>query len=114
MCIRDRFDDLLDGGVGHELRFGVVRSGIHRRGFLQGLDVLVHHPRGDVLHLHVPDDGVDVVGDQRVLAVVHGHAPPLFAVEGNEVGQELRNILIGGRKEGVGAFLTLDLRLALQ
>lgn len=61
-----------------------------------------------------PDDGVDVVGDQRVLAVIHGHPPPLFAVEGNEVGQELRNILIGGRKEGVGAFLTLDLCLALQ
>ena len=26
------------------------------------------------------------------MAVVHGHAPPLFAVEGNNVGQELRNI----------------------
>ena len=88
--------------------------GIHRRGFLQGLNVLVHYPRGDILHLHIPDDGVDIVGDQRVLAVIHGHAPPLFAVEGDEVRQELRNILIGGRKEGVGAFLALNLRLALQ
>ena len=88
--------------------------GVHRRGFLQSLDVLVHHPCGDILHLHIPDDGVDVVGNQRVLAVVHGHAPPLFAVEGNKVGQGLRNILIGRRQEGVGAFLALNLRLALQ
>ena len=68
----------------------------------------------NVLHLHVPDDGVDIVGDQRVLAVIHGHAPPLFAIEGDEVRQELRNILIGGRKEGVGAFLALNLCFALQ
>ena len=92
----------------------MVRPGVHRRGFLQGLDVLVHHPRGDVLHLHIPDDGVDVVGNQRVLAVVHGHTPPFFTIEGDEVRQELRNILIGGRKKGVGAFLALDLCLALQ
>ena len=91
-----------------------MRPGVHRRGFLQSLDVLIHYPRGDVLHLHIPDDGVDVVGNQRVLAVVHRHAPPLFAIEGDEVRQELRNILIGGRKEGVGAFLTLNLCLALQ
>ena len=81
----EKFDDLLDGGVGDKLRFGVVRPGIHRRGFLQSLDVLIHYPRGDVLHLHIPDDGVDIVGDQRVLTVVHGHAPPLFAIEGDEV-----------------------------
>ena len=60
----EKFDDLLDGSVGDKLRFGMVRLGVHRRGFLQSLDVLVHHPRGDVLHLHVPDDGVDVVGNQ--------------------------------------------------
>lgn len=62
----------------------------------------------------IPNDGVDVVGNQRVLAVVHRHAPLLFAIEGDEVRQELRNILIGGRKEGVGAFLALNLCLALQ
>ena len=110
----EKFDDLFDGSVGDKLRFGVVRPGVHRRGFLQSLDVLIHYPRGDVLHLHIPNDGVDVVGNQRVLAVVHRHAPPLFAIEGDEVRQELRNILIGGRKEGVGAFLTLNLCLALQ
>ena len=110
----EKFDDLFDGSVGDKLRFGVVRPGVHSRGFLQSLDVLIHYPRGDVLHLHIPNDGVDVVGNQRVLAVVHRHAPPLFAIEGDEVRQELRNILIGGRKEGVGAFLTLNLCLALQ
>ena len=30
----EKFDDLLNSGVGDKLRFGVVRPGIHRRGFL--------------------------------------------------------------------------------
>ena len=110
----EEFDDLVDGGVGHELCFSVVVLGVHRRGFLQGLDVLVHHTGRDVLYLHIPDDGVDVVGDQRVLAVVHGHAPPLFAVEGDEVQQKLRDTLIAGREKRPGGFLILYLCLALQ
>ena len=57
------FDDLLNGGIGHKVRLCVMGPGIHRRGFLQSLDVLVHYSRGDLLHLHIPDDGVDVVGD---------------------------------------------------
>ena len=110
----EELDDLINGGVGHELRFGMVVLGVYCRGFLQDLDVLVHHTRRDVLHFHVPDDGVDVVGDQGVLAVIHGHAPPLFAVEGDEVQQKLRDTLIAGREKRPGSFLILHLRLAFQ
>ena len=110
----EELDDLVNGGVGHELRFGMVVLGVHRRSFLQGLDVLVHHSGRDVLHFHIPDDGVDVVSDQGVLAVIHGNAPPLFAVEGDEVQQELRDTLIAGREKRPGGFLILHFRLAFQ
>ena len=36
-------------------------------GFLQGLNVLVHHTGRDVLYLHIPDDGVDVVDNGIIL-----------------------------------------------
>ena len=108
------FDNLLNGGIGHKVRLCVMGPGIHRRGFLQSLDVLVHYSRGDLLHLQIPYDGVDVVGDQRVLAVIHGHAPLLFPIERNKVQKKLRNGLIAGREKGSSVLLVLHLRLALQ
>ena len=108
------FDDLLDGGVGDQIRLCVMGPGIHCRGFLQGLDVLVHHPRRDLLHLQISNDGVDVVGDQRVLAVVHGHAPLLFPIERNKVQKKFCDGLVAGRKEGPRELLVLHLRFALQ
>ena len=108
------FDDLLDGGVGDQVRLCVMGPGIHCRGFLQGLDVLVHHPRRDLLHLQIPNDRVDVVGNQRVLAVVHGHAPLLFPIERNKVQKKFCDGLVAGRKEGPRELLVLHLRFALQ
>ena len=107
-------DDLLNGGISDQVCLCMMGPGIHRRSFLQGLDVLVHYPRGDILHLHIPDDGVDVVGDQRVLAVVHGHAPLLFPIKRNKVQKKFCDGLVAGRKEGPRELLVLHLRLALQ
>ena len=107
-------DDLLDGGVSDQVCLCVMGPGIHRRGFLQGLDVLIHYPRGDILHLHIPDDGVDVVGNQRVLAVVHGHAPLLFPIKRNKVQKKFCDGLVAGRQEGPRELLVFHLRLALQ
>ena len=83
-------------------------------GFLQSLDVLVHYSRRDLLDLQISNNGVDVVGNQRVLAVVHGYTPPLFTIERNKVQKELRNGLIGGREKSSRELLVLYLRLTLQ
>ena len=107
-------DDLLDGGVGDQIRLCMMGPGIHCRSFLQGLNVLVHHPRRDLLHLQISDNGVDVVGDQRVLAVVHGHTPLLFPIERNKVQKKLGDGLVAGWKEGPRELLILHLCLALQ
>ena len=48
------------------------------------------------------------------MAVVHGHAPLLFSVEGNKVQKKFRNGLIAGREEGPRELLVFHLRLALQ
>ena len=110
----EQFDDLLNVLIAHVLRLGAVGLGGHRRRFLQGLNVLVHYTGRDVLHLQIPDDGVNIVGDEGGLAVVHGHAPPLFAVEGDEVQHELLDGLVAGREEGARGLFALNLRLALQ
>ena len=69
---------------------------------------------GDVLHLHIPNHGVDVVENQRVLAVIYGHTPLLFTVEGGKVWQGLHNLLIAGRKKEVWGFPAINLCPVLQ
>ena len=109
-----KFDDFLNCLVRYILRFCFVHLRGNSGSFLQSLDVLVHDSRRDLLNLQIPYNGVDVVGDQRVLAVVHGYAPPLFTIERNKVQKELRNGLIGGREKSSRELLILHLRLTLQ
>ena len=74
-CTAQELDDLFDSSVGHKLRFDVVSPSVHRSSFLQSLDVFIHNPRGGIMHLHVPDDGGNIVDDHRIF--VFGNPLPL-------------------------------------
>ena len=64
------------------------------------LNVLIDSTGGNVLHIQMADDGIDVVVDQPAAGRVHGHAPFLFTVQADEIFKEFLNRLTGRSHEG--------------
>lgn len=89
-----QLENFLDVAVSQVLAGRLVRPGGHGRRGAQLLNELVNRARVDLLHLLLPDQGNDVVDDQRAAGVVHGYAPLLFSAELHEVPQELLDRLL--------------------
>ena len=107
-------DDLFNGLVADIGGNGLSGFGRHRLGFLQGLDITVNRTGSNRLYLHITDDRIDIVRNQRRLAVIHRHAPFLFSVKRYEVIKELGDRLIAWREESSRVLLIFDFCLALQ
>ena len=67
----EQFDDFLDGLIRQKLGPGLSGLGADRSRLPELHNVRVHDSGIDRLHLHVSDDRIDVVLDERGAAVIH-------------------------------------------
>ena len=106
-------DDLLHVGIRQELGCCPVSSGADGWRLTKCLNVLIDGAGGNVLHIQMANDGIDVVVDQSAAGRVHGHAPFLFAVQTDEIFKKFPNRLAGGSHEGSGGQTVFDIGFRL-
>ena len=89
-----KFENSLDGRVRNIfcVCLAILSGGTGR--FLECLNVFIHYAGCDRLHFQIADNGVDVVGNQGKLSVIHRDAPLSFAIGSNKVMQKFPNSLL--------------------
>lgn len=75
---------------------------------------LSHYAGSNVLHFHISDNRIDIVGNQGCLTVIHRHAPFFLPIRGNKIIQKIWNFLIIRRKECTIVLLVFNLRFPFQ